>query len=288
VAVYLLGLLAQLIVAGGASRNLVMHLLWGEPVTARLIYRSVRSRFWGLLAATLVVLFWLIISGAVALFAGVLVLIPAIFLISIVIGMAAMAGAEWVGVVLALLLWGMILLVMLYVFFLIAGRVAYVPQVLMVEGRSVFDSISRSAELARGNVRRLMGMFLFTSFASYAAAMLLFIPLGWFAYLNGISPFEMDATRIPAWYTIISHVIGQVATILLAPVWMMGLSLLYVDERVRHEGYDIELLAAQAFGEMPAVPAGVHAPLAPALAAPQAKPVRAAVEEKFPGSVLGL
>jgi hypothetical protein len=39
---------------------------------------------------------------------------------------------------------------------------------------------------------------------------------------------------------------------------------------------------------MPAVPAGVHAPLAPALAAPQAKPVRAAVEEKFPGSVLGL
>jgi hypothetical protein len=57
---------------------------------------------------------------------------------------------------------------------------------------------------------------------------------------------------------------------------------------VRHEGYDIELLAAQAFGEMPAVPAGVHAPLAPALAAPQAKPVRAAVEEKFPGSVLGL
>ena len=32
--VYFLGLLAQLIVMGGASRNLVMHLLWGEPVTA--------------------------------------------------------------------------------------------------------------------------------------------------------------------------------------------------------------------------------------------------------------
>ena len=42
--VWFLGLLAQLIVMGGASRNLVMHLLWGEPVTARLIYRSVRSR----------------------------------------------------------------------------------------------------------------------------------------------------------------------------------------------------------------------------------------------------
>jgi hypothetical protein len=288
VAVYILGLLAQVIVAGGASRNLVMHLLWDEPVTARLIYRSVRSRFWGLLAATLVVLFWLLISGAIAMFVAMLVLMPAIFLVSIIIGMTAIAGAEWVGIVLAFLLWGLIIVVTLYVFFLVAGRVAYVPQVLMVEGRGVLDSISRSAELARGNVRRLMGMFLFTSFASYSAAMLLFVPLGWFAYLNGISPFELDVTRVPAWYTVISHVIGQVATILLAPVWMMGLSLLYVDERVRHEGYDIELLAAQAFGEMPALPAGVHAPLAPALAAPQARVPRAAEEEKFPGSVLGL
>src|SRR5919199_2508877 len=64
--VYVLGLLAQLIVMGGASRNLVMHLLWGEPVTARLIYRSVRSRFWGLLAATLAVVLWLMISLAIS------------------------------------------------------------------------------------------------------------------------------------------------------------------------------------------------------------------------------
>src|SRR5205085_2143501 len=82
----------------------------------------------------------------------------------------------------------------------------------------------------------------------------------WFAYLNGVSPFEMDATRVPAWYTVSSEVVGQLATILLAPVWMMGLSLLYVDQRVRHEGYDIELMAAQRFGEMPQLPAGVHAP----------------------------
>jgi hypothetical protein len=49
------------------------------------------------------------------------------------------------------------------------------------------------------------------------------------------------------------------------PVWMLGLSLLYVDERVRHEGYDIELLARQQLGEMPQLPDGRVAPLAPAL-----------------------
>jgi hypothetical protein len=76
---------------------------------------------------------------------------------------------------------------------------------------------------------------------------------------------------------------------------MMGLSLLYVDERVRHEGYDIELMAAQVFGEMPAVPAGLNAPLAPAIAAPQGPPPRPpappappAAEERTPGSILGL
>jgi hypothetical protein len=288
VGVYIFGLLAQLIVMGGASRNLVMHLLWGEPVTARLIYRSVRSRFWGLLVATLIVLFWLFISGVVALCAGMLLMIPAVFIVSVFVTMMAASGAQWLALMLFGLVWGASVILMLYVFCLVAGRVAYVPQVLMVEGRGVLDSISRSAGLARGNVRRLMGMFLFTGFASYSAVMLLLVPLGWFAYLNGVNPFEMDATRIPAWYTISSQVIGQLATILLAPVWMMGLSLLYVDERVRHEGYDIELLAAQTFGEMPAVPAGLHAPLAPALAPPQRAAASPAEGKQFPGSVLGL
>jgi hypothetical protein len=186
--------------------------------------------------------------------------------------------------------------------------VAYVPQVLMVEGRGVFDSISRSAGLARGNVRRLMGMFLFTGFAWCSAGILLLLPLGWFAHLNGVNPLELDATRLPAWYTVSSAALGQVSTILLAPVWIMGLSLLYVDERVRHEGYDIELLAAQVFGEMPVVPTGFHAPLVPAIAPPhQTRPPAPAPtraepaagshapeeaphgqSEKPPGSVLGL
>ena len=292
VGLYVLGLLAQLVVVGGASRNLVMHLLWGEPVTARLIYRSVRSRLGRLLLATLVVLFWLFISAVAAVIAGLVLLIPGAVGVAFVIMGAAQAQAEWVGIVAAVLLWLATAGVMLFVFFIVAGRVAYVPQVLMVEGRGVLDSVGRSAGLARGNVRRLTGMFLFTGFAWYAAAMLLLLPLGWYAYLNGLDPLGMDPTRTPVWYTIISQVLWQVATILLAPVWMMGLSLLYLDERVRHEGYDIELMAAQVFGEMPAVPAGLNAPLAPAISAPQVTtpqpPPPAAEPEKTPGSILGL
>lgn len=286
-AVYVLGLLTQLIVMGGASRNLVMHLLWGEPVTVRLIYRSVRSRLWALLLAALVILFWLFIASVASSAAGLTLLLPGFIGIAFLIAALSAAGAEWIGLVAGLLLWLASLVLMLFVFFLVAGRVAYVPQVLMVEGRGVFDSVGRSARLARGNVRRLTGMFLFTGFAWYAAAMMMLLPLGWYAYLNGVDPLGMDPTRTPVWYTVSTNVLWQVSTVLLAPVWMMGLSLLYVDERVRHEGYDIELLAAQVFGEMPAVPAGLNAPLSPAIAAPQAPPPPDAGSRPA-GSILGL
>jgi len=141
-----------------------------------------------------------------------------------------------------------------------------------------------------------MAMFLFTTFATYSALMLLLIPLGWYGYLNGVDLFSLDGSDQPVWYAVGYQVVAQLSTILLMPVWMLGLSLLYVDERVRHEGYDIELMAARAFGEMPALPAGSHVPLAPALVAAtsgeansaEAKSTVSLHHEKPTGSVLSL
>ena len=134
---------------------------------------------------------------------------------------------------------------------------------MLVEGRGVVSAIGRSFSLASGNVKRLMAMTMFTFFATYSALLLLMIPLGWYGYLNGVdlSPF---GTGQPTWYAISYEVIMQCSHILLAPIWMLGLSLLYVDERVRHEGYDIELMAARQLPEMPTLP-GVVSPFAPAL-----------------------
>lgn len=299
-AVLFLGLLAQLIVMGGASRNLVMHLLRGEPVTARLIYGSVRKHFRGLLGASLLVALWLMSSAAIAVVVLFFVMMLAFVVIAAAVAAASAAGMQWVTVIVALLIYLAGVLLALVVLFFLAGRVAYVPQVLVVEGRTIVDAMHRSNQLARGNVRRLMGMFMFTTFASYSALMLLFVPLLWFAYFNGLdlNPFSFDAARAPAWYTISLHVLRQLSAILLAPVWMMGLSLLYVDERVRQEGYDIELLAAQRLGSMPDLPTGYKAPLTPAIAEPVAKESHAVVVGQVgdgtqgggarPGSVLGL
>jgi len=130
-----------------------------------------------------------------------------------------------------------------------------------VEGKGVFDAVGRSFSLARGNVRRFMAMTLFTTFATVSALMILFVIINLIGSLSGINP--VNSTEWPAWYGIAYSILGPFSSIMLTPVWMLGLSLLYLDERVRHEGYDIELMAAKQLGEIPDI--NVTSPLGTAL-----------------------
>lgn len=250
------GYLLTLVVMGGASRTLVAHLLRNEPVTARATYSAVRARFWGLLAASFIVLLWISISFSVIWVVWYLMVVMIVFVV-----LVATVVHPWLSVALAIIGGLLATAVGLWLFFFIVARVAYVPQVMLVEGKGVFESFSRSFSLARGNVRRLMAMTLFTTFATYSALMVLLLPLTWYGYLNGVD--LLNSTQWPAWYSIAYSVLGPLSSILLTPVWMLGLSLLYVDERVRHEGYDIELMAARQLDELPDV--NVASPLGTAL-----------------------
>jgi hypothetical protein len=277
------GSLFSIIVMGGATRNLVAHLLWNEPVTVRATYRAVKSRFWGLLGASLMVALWLglaALGGFMAFYLVIAVVMLAAFAFTPVLSGWVSGIIGGLGTIAAIVL-GLIL------FFFLAGRMAYVPQAMLVEGKTVFAAIGRSFSLASGNVRRLMAMTLFTFFGTYSALMLLMIPLGWYGYLNGVdlSPF---GNTWPTWYSIAYQVILQCSHIMLAPIWMLGFSLLYVDERVRHEGYDIELMAARQLPEMPKLP-GVVSPFAPALVSGRAPKFVPPPPGTLPsGSVLGL
>jgi hypothetical protein len=252
---------ATLSVMGGASRNFVRHLLFSEPLTFRETYSNTWRRLASLLVASSIIAVLLGIVGFVVLYiglivgallivlvAGVLSVVPPFaFLVGVILGTATALGTIWL-------------------FFLVASRFAYVPQVMLVEGQGVFSSISRSASLASGNVKRLAALFIFSIAATYSALALFYIPLIWYAWAQGVEIFTFEPDIVPAWYEIASQLIWQASLILLSPVWMVGLCLLYVDERVRHEGYDIELMAARRLGDIPAVPQTYINPLQPALA----------------------
>src|SRR3982750_2186539 len=68
------GILLNYIVMGGAARNLITHLLWNEPFSARTTYRNVRARFGGLLGSSIIVGLWIGLAFIVALLVGALVI----------------------------------------------------------------------------------------------------------------------------------------------------------------------------------------------------------------------
>ncbi|CAN5415711.1 hypothetical protein BH20ACI1_BH20ACI1_24410 [soil metagenome] len=278
--IWLVESIAVLTVMGGASRNFVRHLLFNEPITFRETYKNVRKRLGGLIAASTILSILLgfigimiFYFGFIIAFIGIMAAVSAFsfspfiaFIVSFLIGLAVTFGTGWL-------------------IFLIASRFAYVPQVMLVEGLGVFAAIGRSTSLASGNVKRFAALFIFTTVATYSALSLFYIPLGWYAYLNGVEIFTFGTQTVPAWYEIAGQFIWQASFILLIPVWMIGLCLLYVDERVRHEGYDIELMAARRLGEIPSVPNQFINPLQPALAQ-QTLPNR--VPKKSEMTTLGL
>lgn len=252
---------ATLAVMGGASRNFVRHLLFGEPITFRETYKNTWNRFFGLIVVSAIIVLLLGFVGYFIVGLGVF-----IGLIVVAITTSAFQFSPFLIFIVSLTLCLAVAFGTLWLFFLLASRFAYIPQVMLVEGQGVFAAIGRSATLASGNVKRLAALFIFTLVATYSALAILYVPLGWYAWTTGVEIWSFDADLIPAWYEIASQVISQAGLILLSPVWMIGLCLLYVDERVRHEGYDLELMAARRLGEIPAVPQSYVNPLQPALA----------------------
>jgi hypothetical protein len=251
------GYLFILIVMGGATRTLVAHLLRNEPVTASATYNAVRARFWGLSVASLIVLIWVFASSTVGLVGGEMVMMVIFFFAAVL----TVVFPPWLGGLLFIFGSLVATCVGVWLFFFIVARVAYVPQVMLVEGKGVFDALGRSFSLARGNVRRLMAMTLFTTFATASAMTILLFVIGLVGVMAGIN--MQNSADWPAWYAILYSILGPLSSVLLTPVWMLGLSLLYVDERVRHEGYDIELMASQQLGEVPDI--NVESPLGTAL-----------------------
>lgn len=279
------GMLLNIIVMGGAARNLITHLLWGEPFSARTTYRNVRARFWALLGAALLMSIWVVIAFIIS------VIIWAIIM-QFVINAAVISAVNtpWMAAIIGIAGTLMVTIPILILFFFMSKFIAYIPQVIMIEGRGVFDAIGRSFMLARSNLRRLMTMFLFYWFATWSALMLLLIPLLWYGSAQGVQIRPDKAESWPMWYAIGYNVLTQVSAILLVPVLMLGLSLLYLDERVRQEGYDVELIAARQLGGVPNMYGSPHAPYpSPNMAWTQAQAtVQPQTQQQTPRSVFGL
>jgi hypothetical protein len=269
-AIWYVVLVCTFAVMGGASRNFVRHILFGERITFRDTYKNLWAKIGSLVTASFVVIGVVMMIGGAILYFGLSMTALFIMLAALLFSSIPPLSILF-GVVIGVL--GTVLT--LWLFFLIAARFAYVPQTITVEGVGPFAAIGRSAALASGNLKRFAALFVFTLLAVYAALAIVYIPIGWYAWYEGVNMSEFlmtDPDLTPAWYEITTQLISQASLILLSPIWMIGLCLMYVDERVRHEGYDIELMAVRRLGEIPDVPQDYINPLQPALVTGKASP----------------
>jgi hypothetical protein len=281
--IWLIETIATLVVMGGASRNFVRHLLFGEALSFKETYRNTFKRLGSLVVSSTVITVLLGVIGLVLFYFGLLLGGLAVVLVAAVLSfitIVAIVASVIVGIGVAFLV--------IWLFFMIASRFAYVPQVMLVEGQGAFSAIGRSASLASGNVRRLMALFVFSTVAAYSALAILYVPLAWYAWGAGVEIMTFNSDLIPAWYEVAYNMIWQISFILLSPVWTIGLCLLYVDERVRSEGYDIELMAARRLGEIPNVPQSYVNPLQPALGSVTAATASSAAKSDPGHTTLGL
>jgi hypothetical protein len=227
-----------LMLLGGAARSLVWHFFNGAPLKARDAYQAVRERCWSLLGAALLVgvllLGVLMFAYTAVSFVLAFYFIFAIWLLSGLPQWLQFLSHALFGTVIVAA--GVVLMLLTY------ARVVYVPQAMMVEGKGVFHAIGRSFQLAGREIRRIAALLLFQLCVAMSLYWLLMIPLGWYGYWHGVdvSPFS---TSTPLWYNIAQQTLAQIGEILIAPIVLLGFTLLYLDTRVRREGFDVELLA---------------------------------------------
>lgn len=240
---YLISKAIFLMLLGGTSTQLIAYFRDGTEITFKGIIRSATAKAWRLLAAVFLSL----------VFVGVLFFIW-YFLVFMMI-LVWFVGAGWVLSSLPApvayvfhALFFLTLLLILSVFGAMAlKRTVFLIQVVAVEGKGVATALSRSLSLA-GHEMSLKDVLptatlgFFYLYISWSVLMMILIPVDGFGWMHGIdiTPF---VGQQPLWYSIASSTLSQLCDIVLEPILLIGFIMIYIDSRVRREGFDLELMA---------------------------------------------
>jgi hypothetical protein len=250
----------------GLARVIADHLMLGETITVRRCFSAARQRLGDIALLALLMFGVLFLIGIVA-----SVIFFAVFMVvAIVVGVTASTGMpQWLGVALLIIFSLLAVAAGIALFLIVAARIVFLPQVLMIEGMSAGSSLGRSMSLGQGNWYRVGAILLFTYFVSLSmlAALTLPVILGLELFSSSSSVEFVLTPAGSAIYSAFNHT----ANLLSLPIWIVSFTLLYFDNRVRKEGYDMELLARevapgfrwQAPVAHPAQPYGTFTPGAP-------------------------
>jgi len=218
----------------------------GEKLKVRAALGSVWPRFWRYL--------WLMtLQAALAFF------IPSAFASAMVFALIRLA--TWAGgtaavasSVLGFILVGLAAFV--YIIWRFLGYAMAMPAC-MVEETTAWNSLKRSVKLGRGTRGRIFVMFLLIWALSIVVSIIGYIPLVIATVIAAaMGKGAEHATAMIVIAEILNVLIHFAAQALITPIYSTALVLFYFDQRVRTEGYDIEMMMQRAGMTIPAtVPA---------------------------------
>jgi hypothetical protein len=159
----------------------------------------------------------------------------------------------------------------------------------VTENKNVWPCLQRSAQLSKGSRGRIFVMYLMVAILTLIVYYALTLPvdivlkLTLYKSMSGMVLF----TKPPILLQVVNLFVNCLERTFVMPIYAIALLLFYNDQRTRQEGYDIELLMANAgWSQLPAAqamppapePAPALDPAPPEIAPLQAEPVHPASE----------
>lgn len=226
-----LGTAGSAILLTGFVAFVVSQAVMGRKVTAGQTWEGTRGRLLPLVGAT-------VVTGlAITLALAVVLVLPVLALVA-----AATANDDSGLVGAILLVVGATLVAVLLVLFL-STRLAFVGVAVVLEKARVGQGIARSWRLTSGSqFWRVLGIRILTGIIVGIAAQILAFPLGVIGAAGIVA--TGDPADLYVFQAIISGVSGLVTGALTTPFTAGVDALLYVDQRIRREGFDVQLITA--------------------------------------------
>lgn len=119
-------------------------------------------------------------------------------------------------------------------FYLIAIRFMFAFPIILIEGQKMRPALSRSWKLTRERFWPLLGTSLLLGLALLAITIALSMIFG---VISGLV-IIFESTKL---LTLVTSISTALIYLLIAPLTVYALTLMYIDTRIRKEGYDIEL-----------------------------------------------
>ncbi len=251
-AIFLIGIFQLLIylVAIGAVTYAVSDVYLHRAASVQAVYRQTVRRAGGVIGLSLVL-------GAIAFVLWMAAAIIGVLLGVIVGGALAAASGGAAGRVVGTIVGGFLVIVIilaaLALVIWILMRFAVSMQILLIEERGVFDSLSRSGMLTEGNRWRIFLAGLITFLIVVALSAAFTVPLAVITMIDALKSHV-----VPVWLQIVTAIAGGLGGVITGPLLAITMALIYYDLRIRKEGFDIE--AAMIQTQTPAIVSGEVAP----------------------------